>query len=241
MAADRVAERARAAAGHPDPRTSLARLAKLGLRNQAAVNRQVRRKLPLDPQFLALTDAIVSESLRRVRLYRPDTDTAPLDRAVRDLRRLRYKHKDAERFGAELRELTPPGTPPAVRTRAPRRRRLPWRPRRENPKVLSRRAASIARGQDAGLRSIRMLQVATQCHIAVTAQQARGEPVDEKLLVVAHGVIVEAMRRGRAFGLSVEVLEEQMAHIEGLSYDLAEAERFAAELSAIADRLRREG
>jgi hypothetical protein len=80
-----------------------------------------------------------------------------------------------------------------------------------------------------------MLRVATQCHMAVTAQQARGEPVDERLLVVTHGVIVEAMRRGRAFGLSVDVLEEQMAHIEALSYDREEAERFATELSDIAD------
>jgi|GEM_PF-6428672 len=232
---ERLASRARAAAGYRNPKASLARLARLWLRSQTAIDGQVRRRLPVDPQVLALADGIVTECLRRVGLYRPEADLAPLERARRELRRMRFPRKDAARFAEELRDLTPSGPPPAFRTRTPGPRLLPWRPRRENPEVLARRARSIARGQDQALRGVRLLRLATLGDIAVKRRQARGETVDERLLEVVHGVIVEATRRCGAFDLSVEVLEGQLADILALSYDHEAGERFAAELAEIAD------
>jgi len=231
--ADVLAERARAAAGRGSPKTSLRRLAKLWWRVDVSVDRQVDRKLSVDPQVLALCDAMLSECLRRRRLYSLDEDANRLEQTLREFRRLRYKRKDAERFAAELQELTPAGSPPVVRKRPPRPRRLPWRPRRENPDRLARKAAAAERGDDAGLRSIRLLRVAVRAHVAVKRQQARRETVDERLLVVTHGVIVEAARRGRAFGLSADDLDERLAEILLLPYDHEEAERYAAELGRI--------
>ncbi|HEX7277347.1 MAG TPA: hypothetical protein VF244_08230, partial [Acidimicrobiales bacterium] len=75
--------------------------------------------------------------------------------------------------------------------------------------------------------------LAVRCHMAIDAQRARGETVDERLLVVTHGVIVEGMRRGRAAGITVETLEEYAAEIDDLPYDREEGERYAAELASI--------
>jgi hypothetical protein len=100
---------ARAAARDSDLEKSVRRLGRLHMRSQAAIDRQVRRKEQIDSQALLVTDAVLTETIRRVRLVRPDADLSPLEKELKRLRTMRYKRKEADAFSRDLRALAPEG------------------------------------------------------------------------------------------------------------------------------------
>ena len=244
--AERLAELARTAAAHPDLEESVRRLGRLAYRSGIAVDGQVGRHESVDPRVALVTDAITTEVIRRVRIVRPDDDPSPLKDQLKDLRKHRYKRKEAAAFADELRSMAPTGdyVPKRRRRRRPcRRRPLTGTFRRlfkVRAEALADDAATAVQGGDPVVRSIRLLWLARRGHAEIERQLARGRGVNERLLIVTHGVYVEAMRQERyrrsragvAAAESSDPYEEQFAELQALDYDHEEAERFAARLAA---------
>ena len=101
----RITDAATAAAKQPDPRDSLKQLILLNERTQARIHRQLRRKRPVDDRLLIVTDAILTEVVRRTKARTdlpPDLrDVYPKD--LRELRKMRYNRKAAANLAEELR------------------------------------------------------------------------------------------------------------------------------------------
>jgi hypothetical protein len=240
--ADRLADMAVAAAKDADLEESVRRLLRLAMRSQAAIDRQVQRKEQIDSRALLVTDAILTETLRRVRLVRPDSDPAALEKQLKDLRKMRYRRKEADALAGELMALAPAGdfTP---RRRRPRHRRpgpLWRRVFKVHAEALARDAASAMKIGDPALRHVRLLWLAQRGRSEVKRQIGRPKGVDHRLLVVTHGVLVESMRQTRSMyssaGLRAETsepFEDMLVELQTLAYDQDEGERFATELANI--------
>lgn len=242
--ADRLAEMAVAAATDADFAESARRLGRLVMRSQVAIDRQMRRKEQIDSRALVVTDAILTETLRRVRLVRPDADLAAMEDQLTKLRKMRYRQKEAGVLAGELMALAPPGDiTPRRRGPRPRRARPFWRRLfKVRPEALARDAASAVKLRDPALRHVRLLWLAQRGRSEVKRQVRRRREVDQRLLVVTHGVMVESMRQTRSFysasGISgdeiLEPFEDMLAELQTFClYDQAEGERFAAELANI--------
>jgi hypothetical protein len=210
------------------------------MRSQAAIDRQVRRKEQIDSQALLVTDAILTETIRRVRLVRPDADLSPLVKELKTLRTMRYKRRDAEAFSRDLLELAPEGDYVPRRPRPTRyRRRLVRRVFKVRPEALAEDAAAAVRIHDRALRQVRLMWLAERGRSEVKRQVGRGKGVDERLLVVTHAVLLESMRQTRSLNSSigtpaddiVEPFEDMLAELQTLAYDHDEAERLATELA----------
>jgi hypothetical protein len=241
--ADRLADMAIAAAKDADLEKSVRRLGRLALRSQAAIDRQVRRKEQIDRRVLVVTDAILAETLRRVRLVRPDTDPAVLVEQLKQLRKMRYKRAEAEALAGELLTLAPAGDFLPKRHRPNRRRRGPFWRRvfKVRPEALARDAASAVKIRDPALRHVRLLWLAQRGRSEVDRQVGRAKGVDQRLLVVTHGVLVASMRQARVIYSSAGTsggemstpFEDMLAELQTLAYDQNEGERFATELANI--------
>lgn len=83
----------------------LADLTLLGIRSHDGIRRQVRREgKNVDARVLALTDAILSEALRRLRAGDlPKGLDDAIRKKLQELRKLSYDSKEAEHFVQELR------------------------------------------------------------------------------------------------------------------------------------------
>jgi len=241
--ADRLTDMAVAAAKDADLEKSVRRLGRLAMRSQAAIDRQVRRKEQVDSRVLLVTDAILAETLRRVRLVRPDSDPAALEKQLKKLRRMRYKRKEAEALAGDLLALTPAGDfTPRHRRQKSRRPGPFWRRLlKVRPEALARDAASAMRISDPALRHVRLLWLAQRGRSEVKRQDGRATGVDQRLLVVTHGVLVESMRQARSVYSSAGTsryemsspFEDMLAELQPHAYDQDEGERFATELANI--------
>ena len=87
---------------------------------------RVLARRPAGPTIVCLQAGNVwTETLRRVRLVRPDADPSALEKDLKSLRKMRYKRKEAEALAAELMALAPAGDFTPKPRRPGRRRRGP--------------------------------------------------------------------------------------------------------------------